>query len=85
MTAAPIRPVTSGRSQDRPRSHASTGMRRRLADERQSAVLSVRATAAADEVDRMIRDNRALVFSHAEDRHERPAGQVAHRWTVAPG
>jgi hypothetical protein len=44
-----------------------------------------RIAAAADEVDRTIRDIRALVFSRAEDRDERAAGRVLGRWTLPPG
>jgi GAF domain len=44
-----------------------------------------RIAAAADEVDRAIRDIRALVFSLARDRDERPAGRVPDRWTLPPG
>jgi len=44
-----------------------------------------RKAAAADELDRTIREIRALVFSLAENRDERPAGRVPDRRTLPPG
>ena len=44
-----------------------------------------RVAAATGELDRTIRDIRAIMFSLAADREQRPAGSAADRWTLPTG
>ncbi|HXZ75725.1 MAG TPA: GAF domain-containing protein [Streptosporangiaceae bacterium] len=44
-----------------------------------------RVAAATDELDQTIRDIRAIMFSLAADREQRPAGSTADRWTLPAG
>jgi len=44
-----------------------------------------RVAAATNELDRLIRDIRTMVFSRAGDREQDPAGRGRDRWTLPPG
>ena len=44
-----------------------------------------RVAAATGELDQTIRDIRAIMFSLAADREQRPAGSAADRWTLPAG
>jgi hypothetical protein len=44
-----------------------------------------RIAAATDELDRLIRDIRTMVFGLADDREQHPLGRGPDRWTLAPG